>query len=206
MTSQINYSAINESYPVAGQDNNSQGFRDNFAAISAGLAQAATEISALQTNGIDVTQSTNNLLSSTLYNGLYAQFYPEAIPLGTINSPLTIDVSQGSVQYGEINATALTLTFDKWPDTGAYGNVKLILKFSQTSTTTTTLSTTNSGKLIVDNSWTGSVFQQAGGVGTNVQIVYPNPGNNVMYVIDAFSYDGGVNVFLKVSGTYTGVV
>ena len=46
MTSAINYSTINTQYPVAGVDNNSQGFRDNFAAIQAGLATAYTEITA----------------------------------------------------------------------------------------------------------------------------------------------------------------
>ena len=35
MSSQINPNSINQSYPVAGADNNSQGFRDNFAAIKA---------------------------------------------------------------------------------------------------------------------------------------------------------------------------
>ena len=45
MTSQINFGAISTTYPVAGVDNNSQGFRDNFTAISAGLAVAKTELS-----------------------------------------------------------------------------------------------------------------------------------------------------------------
>jgi len=202
MTSAIITSTINTAYPVAGQDNNSQGFRDNFTAIKTGLAEAATEISALQANGINVTSATNSLQGSTLTNGSYSQFYPQADNLGTIGTSTTIDLNNGSVQYGTINTSGLTLTFANWPTTG-FGTIKLILKFTQAATTTTTLSTTNSGKLVVDSSWSGSVFTQSGGVGSNVQIVYPYPGTNNMYVIDAFSYDAGSHVYLKVSGTYS---
>jgi hypothetical protein len=204
MTSAIISSTINTAFPVAGQDNNSQGFRDNFTVIQTALAEAATEITALQANGINVTNSTNSLQGSTLTNGLYSQFYPVADSLGTINSSTTIDLNNGSVQYGLINATGLTLTFANWPTTG-YGTIKLILKFSQSLATTTNLSTTNSGKLVVDSSWTGSVFQQSGVIGTNVQIVYPGSGN-LMYVIDAFSYDAGAHVYIKVGGTYSSAI
>ena len=38
MTSAINFSSINASYPVPGIDNDSQGFRDNFSAIANALS------------------------------------------------------------------------------------------------------------------------------------------------------------------------
>jgi hypothetical protein len=40
MASNINYVNVDESFPVAGQDNDSQGFRDNFATIKSSLASA----------------------------------------------------------------------------------------------------------------------------------------------------------------------
>jgi hypothetical protein len=43
MTSQINTSQIDETYPKAGQDNNSQGFRDNFTYIKDSLVVAASD-------------------------------------------------------------------------------------------------------------------------------------------------------------------
>ena len=49
MASNILTSDINELYPVAGADNDSQGFRDNFRLVKTGLATAATEITDLQT-------------------------------------------------------------------------------------------------------------------------------------------------------------
>ena len=48
MTSQINPNNIDGSYPVAGQDNNSQGFRDNFTNIKVNFQDAAAEITDLQ--------------------------------------------------------------------------------------------------------------------------------------------------------------
>ena len=44
MTSAINYTGIDPTFPVAGQDNDSQGFRDNFGAIQTALETAKTEI------------------------------------------------------------------------------------------------------------------------------------------------------------------
>jgi hypothetical protein len=41
---------INELFPVQGQDNPSQGFRDNFLYIKQGLATAKVEITDLQSN------------------------------------------------------------------------------------------------------------------------------------------------------------
>ena len=48
MASQINASNIDITYPVAGQDNDTQGFRTNFSNIRNNFATAATEITALQ--------------------------------------------------------------------------------------------------------------------------------------------------------------
>lgn len=48
MTSQINTTNIDITYPVAGQDNDTQGFRDNFRNIKTNLNFAQTEISSIQ--------------------------------------------------------------------------------------------------------------------------------------------------------------
>ncbi len=48
MTSQINPNNIDGAYPVAGQDNNSQGFRDNFTSTKVNFQYAADEITELQ--------------------------------------------------------------------------------------------------------------------------------------------------------------
>ena len=48
MASNISTTGLNAAYPVAGQDNDSQGFRDNFTNVKTNLETAATEITTLQ--------------------------------------------------------------------------------------------------------------------------------------------------------------
>jgi hypothetical protein len=50
--SNINYDAIDALYPIAGRDNDSQGFRDNFSYIKTGLAVAASEIADIQSKAL----------------------------------------------------------------------------------------------------------------------------------------------------------
>ena len=58
MASTIDTTNLNQLYPVAGVDNDSQGFRDNFANIKTNLETASSEITALQnvlaTEGVKV--------------------------------------------------------------------------------------------------------------------------------------------------------
>ena len=65
--SAIVFSTINENFPTAGQDNDSQGFRDNFARIKTALSTAQTEITYLNTNSVDKTTN-NDMGNNTLSN------------------------------------------------------------------------------------------------------------------------------------------
>ena len=153
MTSAINSSAINVAYPVAGVDNNSQGFRNNFTAIQAGLAVAKSEISALQQNSVlvrDVATSqikvVNNLQESTISNGLYSQFNGVVYPLSSVgNSGADINISNGPMQSAILTANA-TLNFISWPTTGKYSVMRLMLIGDQSSKYIVML-TSGTGKL-----------------------------------------------------------
>jgi len=61
MTSAINANAIDSTYPIAGVDNDTEGFRNNFNYIKIGLAAAAAEITALQnaTGGLNTGEIEN---------------------------------------------------------------------------------------------------------------------------------------------------
>lgn len=60
MTSLIAADTIDEDFPVADQDNDSQGFRDNFSVIKNSLSIAASEISDLQANSARLGPDENN--------------------------------------------------------------------------------------------------------------------------------------------------
>ena len=59
MASNIVPGNIDGTYPKAGQDNSSQGLRDNFSAIKTNFTTAQSEISNLQTNKASLNGSSN---------------------------------------------------------------------------------------------------------------------------------------------------
>ena len=72
MASSIVPGNIDGTYPTAGQDNSSQGFRDNFNAIKNNFTESKTEIEALQSNKASLNASsdfaTNEVLRAKFKN------------------------------------------------------------------------------------------------------------------------------------------
>ena len=69
MASNIVPGNIDGTFPVAGQDNSSQGFRDNFTATKNNFTEAKTEIESLQTNKANLNASsdfTDNIISRAI--------------------------------------------------------------------------------------------------------------------------------------------
>ena len=67
--SQINFASINENFPVAGQDNDTQVFRDNFDTIKTNFRSAQEEITDLQTFTVRV-DSDNDFNNFKIVNAL----------------------------------------------------------------------------------------------------------------------------------------
>lgn len=132
MTSQINYGAITTSYPVAGEDNDSQGFRDNFTAIAAGLAQAKTELTQLQNSTVlraDLATNTdavqNDLNGSTIANAFYNKFYGVFFNGGTRSASADVNLVNGPIQKFTLSDNTV-LTFKSWPATG-WAKVEVVI-------------------------------------------------------------------------------
>jgi len=140
MTSQINPNNINGAYPVAGQDNNSQGFRDNFTNTKTNFQYASEEITALQNSAIlsaNLANSApviNDLLTSTLSNGFLQDMYYTRVAQGTLSGTVTVDYSVGSYQTVTTGAT-ITLDFINWPAAGAASIVTLQITVANTGHT-----------------------------------------------------------------------
>ena len=83
MASNINANNIDGAYPVAGQDNDSQGFRDNFTNTKTNFQSAADEITDLQNKvivkapliGGGNIAVTNNMAGSPLINFKHRMFH-----------------------------------------------------------------------------------------------------------------------------------
>jgi hypothetical protein len=131
MQSQINYNAITTTYPVAGVDNDSQGFRDNFSAILAGLAEASTEITYLLQNTAQTNTTTN--FNGNLVTGATLVGNPELATTfnqnpGLIGSPTTstVNIIYGQADYfqAQISTNTTFVTYN-WPVQGLLGKITL---------------------------------------------------------------------------------
>ena len=133
--STINTNGINVNYPVPGVNNNSQGFRDNFASIRTNLNTAGTEITDLQNKVIVksalANSTVNNDMANTLIsNALTRSFRASTFNLGNaLSGVVSVNVSLGDVQYGTI-AGNTTIQFTGWSPTSTQSNVQLQLAVS----------------------------------------------------------------------------
>ena len=103
MTSNINYASINENFPVAGQDNDTQVFRDNFDTIKTSLRSAQEEITEIQSNtvGLQLTEvdGGSNYNNSVIYNAVLQYTTERREDYGAITSPVyTIEFENANYQ------------------------------------------------------------------------------------------------------------
>ena len=126
MASNITYSTIDENYPVAGVDNDSQGFRDNFNIVKTALTTTSTEITDLQAGSCKVNAA-NNFAGNTIS---YANFLANKESTNTANSTgvsANLSLSWSQAHVFVIKATNdITLTFSDFPIDG-YGKMNLFL-------------------------------------------------------------------------------
>lgn len=141
MTSQINPNNIDGAYPVAGQSNNTQGFRDNFTNTKTNFQYAAAEITDLQNNAVlksalSGTTLDNNLNDNLIYAvKLQDVSYTYVQNTATAGS-ITIDYSVGQYQY--ISTTgSISLAFSNFPIAGTAGSIDLAINITNTAYTLT---------------------------------------------------------------------
>lgn len=134
MTSSIAYSGIDENFPVAGQDNNSQGFRDNFLYIKEGLAQANSEITNLQSSTAKLNEDNDFGGVKKLENGIQRRLNHFVTSLGTLTSATNIDTRDADTFIATIGA-GFTFTFGNWPtgDIIVERRIRLVLTSNGTS-------------------------------------------------------------------------
>jgi len=138
MTSQINPESNNydAAYPVAGQDNNTIGFRQNFASIQQNLQYAKDEITALQANTVQSGANVlNDLNGAVIYDAkLQNQSYAD-INLG--NTANIANVNYTVAAYQTLTPTAdTTISFSGLP-----ANAAAILTLSITANAASNIAT-----------------------------------------------------------------
>jgi hypothetical protein len=139
MTSNINPNNINGAYPVAGQDNNSQGFRDNFTNTATNFQYAADEITDLQNKAVLKsalvgTTLNNNMGGSILSNAQLQDMSETTVALGTLSGSVTVNYQLGSYQTVTTNGP-ISLAFANFPAAGAAASVVVQITVASTDHT-----------------------------------------------------------------------
>lgn len=169
--STINTNSINVNYPVPGVNNNSQGFRDNFASIVTNLNTAGTEITDLQNKVVVKQALTGTVLNNDMANTLISNasvrgFRSTTYNLGNaLSGTVLVDTSLGDVQYGAV-ASNTTFNFGSWAPAGTQANVQLNISVSNSLAVITF-----SGNVVVANANNNGVstlenFSNIGGLVT----------------------------------------
>jgi hypothetical protein len=188
--SQINVNNINESFPIQGQDNPSQGFRNNFLNIKQGLLTARTEITELQTSSakLNVTNNFNgNKLENILVNQVAQTFKNNGNKGG---GGLEIFVTEHQVQKIRFISNS-TLKIRGWPPINSIAkSYKMRLHLCGDGLGTYRILFATDSQGMIKYAGDGAAFPNPFFVTTNDK------------VIDIWSYDGGVTVFFKYLGEF----
>jgi hypothetical protein len=141
MTSQINPQDINGNYPVAGQPNNTKGFRDNFTNTKTNFEYAANEITELQNKAVlkqALTGSTldNNMNDALIYAAKIQDFSATSVQIATTLGLVSIDYTAG--HYQRVSTTgSIQLGFSNWPVNNSAGWVRVAINITDVAHTVT---------------------------------------------------------------------
>jgi len=160
MASSINPNNIDTAYPVAGQDNDSQGFRDNFTNIKTNFEYAESEIEDLQAkvvlkSALTGTTLDNDMSGATLESPTLKNVRETEVSLGTTSGSITFDVSAGPYQTLTTSGN-VSLAFSNWP-TSDHCKARLAITVANTSHTLTVPASVTRGTSTVQN-WSSNVI------------------------------------------------
>ena len=194
MASNIISGTIDGAYPVAGVDNDTQGFRDNFTIIKTGLATAASEVTALQANTAKLNES-NDFLGTDVTNANLSLNTEKYHNIGTVIAGQNISFLNGSYQSATVNLAEGTSTINfalaDWPDRDHVAKMTVQLFGNDTAKTVTF--TVDGGGTIKYNSSGNNPYPETLIVDSSV-----NP-----LIIDFWTYNQGTTVYAEYRGQYT---
>lgn len=165
VASNINYLSINENFPVAGQDNDTQVFRDNFDTIKTSLRNAKDEITGLQDNTAKVNVD-NDFELKKIQRALLQNNRTQKFDAGAVSaSPTTVDYENGNYQIYRVAAN-INVDFLNFPGDPVFisevtpiGMGKVTLELYRSGSVNTTVSFITSGGTVIkkDPSFPGTI-------------------------------------------------
>ena len=193
MASNIVHETIDEAYPVAGVDNDSQGFRDNFSVIKDSLAAAKTEMEDLQNNvarkDADSNFAANKIIDAELDHTTWA-----FIQIGTVNADQNISFLNGHYQRF-VTTGDITMTLADWPVSGRLA--KITVEFESDDGSTRNVTFQGEGNAIFRSN------TDAWAVGTSeTQVVATSASSSYPTIVEFWTHDGGATIYADYKGVY----
>ena len=190
MASNINPNNIDTTYPIAGQDNDSQGFRDNFTNIKTNFGYAETELDDLQAKGIFKSALTGTTLDNDMAGALVENMKTQAfratrLALGSVTGTATIDYSAGQ-WYTVTTSGSISLAFTNIPasSNASWFNVRItVANVAHTVTLPATVGASGAAQSVAGIQ----------GISSNI-ITFAEAGT---YEFEFHTDDGGTTIYLS---------
>lgn len=190
--SNINPNNINDAYPVAGVDNDSQGFRDNFKNIKTNFSFTAAELADLQSKVLLKSALNNTTLNNNLAGALFTgaevrDLRETSFDNGVISTTATLDHSTGHYQRVTTagSGAGISISFSNVPSSGKMGRFRLKLQVVNASDTLLLPTSVTTGTKFISeyNSVNNSIGFATTGAGT--------------YYFEFLTDDGGVTYSIQ---------
>jgi hypothetical protein len=193
VTSNINYLSINENFPVAGEDNDTQTFRDNFDTIKTSLRAGQEEITTLQANTAKTNQD-NDFEDNEISRAVFRDVMDQRFDGGIITLPttlLTIDYENGGYQVFRFSAN-MNIDFQNFPEnssaSGPIGCGRMTLElYGDGSARTLTFITTAGTNLRRNTGFPGTVTVSSNSAPIIIEVWRHNATNIFMNYLGQFS-------------------
>lgn len=211
MTSAIVYETIDAAYPVAGVDNDTQGFRDNFSIIQTGLQTAKTEIDTLQAQTVKLVTDTgvaeNDFNESSILDASldHVTFKLKENTIQDVNVTVNVDVSNGHYQVytlGPAIDSGIQFSISGWPVRNTnLGVAKVTLHITSAGAGAKEVKfvAANGGAIFKDNSWptsSGAVSDTDDAASIDVD------SETQPVIVEFWTYDGGNEVYANYLGKF----
>jgi hypothetical protein len=192
-----NISNIDEEYPVAGQDNDSQGFRDNFNAIKTALEQTDTDVNDLYNTTAKLNQ--DNVFYDTendepvVISGANFKEVTEYVNVGTdsIKASGAVNFTDGHYHVLTVDAASLNLILSAWPSSGRVAKMTVQLSLDPNGS----------------SSSCDITFTSEGGATIQSEVGFTNPvtiNSSVnQKIFEFWTYNGGNTIFARYLGEYS---
>ena len=176
---------IDGSFPVAGQDNDSQGFRDNFSVIKNSLATARAEVTDLEEITAKKNQD-NDFNNNEIQRASFIQTTEKVVSQAT-NTNMSLYWTYGSYQT-IIVTNDVTLTLTGWPEAGVLAKLRIGVKSDGSKDCNVTFVSTIGNDILA---------------APGMQNPFVASLEKYVKIFDFWTHDGGDTVYCQYLGEFT---